>query len=142
MVNDPASARFGNLPTYIVDAHALYWYISHPERLSPAAQAVFRLAEAGLARIVVPAIVVAEVYFLTVKRPPALLPSQLLQHLDALYGFALSALGKPQLEVMDTLADVPELHDRLIAADALIHNAPIITRDVSLHRAKSIRAIW
>jgi len=32
-------------PVYIADTHALYWYLQNPHRLSPAADAVFRLAE-------------------------------------------------------------------------------------------------
>jgi len=132
-----------DVPTYIVDTHALYWYISQATQLTPAADAVFRLAEAGGARILVPAIVVAEIYFLTLKRGQPLLPSRLLHDMDNAPGwFELSELGRAQLEALERLADIPELHDRLIAAEALVFGAPVITADSLLHQAKSIKAIW
>ena len=53
--------------TFVVDTHVLWLYFWHPDRLSVAAQAVFRLAETDNAVIIVPAIVVAEIYFLSVK---------------------------------------------------------------------------
>ena len=66
-----------DLPVFIVDTHSLYWFQNDPAQLSPAADAVFRLAAAGGAHIVVPAIVVAEFYYLTQKLglpvPPAAL---------------------------------------------------------------------
>ena len=52
--------RNPELPTYVADTHALFWYLENPDRLSLAADAVFRLAAAGGALIVVPAIVVAK----------------------------------------------------------------------------------
>ncbi len=141
-MSDPLSTGAVEAPVYVVDSHALYWYIAHPERLSPAAQAVFAAAEARTARIVVPAIVVAETYFLTAKRGAPLSPSELLRGMDRVYGFELSAIGRPQLEALELLQDIPEIHDRLIAADALVRNAPVVTKDVSLHRAEAIQTIW
>ena len=40
-MRDPAA------PVYIADTHALFWYRTNPAKLSPAADAVFRLADAG-----------------------------------------------------------------------------------------------
>ena len=61
---------------FVTDTHALWWYFRSPERLSAAASAVFQLAETGNAIVVVPAIVMAEFYQLSVKlgrplEPPA-----------------------------------------------------------------------
>ena len=52
---------------FVADTHALWWYFRSPERLSVAASAVFQLAETGNATVVVPAIVVAEFYYLSAK---------------------------------------------------------------------------
>ena len=53
------------IPVYVTDTYALFWYRQEPSQLSPAADAVFRLAYVGGARILVPAIVIAELYYLT-----------------------------------------------------------------------------
>ncbi len=46
---------------------ALWWHFRSPERLSVAVSVLFRLIEAGKATAVVPAIVVAEFYYLSAK---------------------------------------------------------------------------
>ena len=66
---------------FVADTHALWWYFQSPERLSIAASAVFQLAETGNATVVVPAIVVAEFYYLSAKLGSPLEPSALLEAL-------------------------------------------------------------
>ena len=67
---------------FVADTHARWWYFRSPERLSAAASVVFQLAETGNATVVVPAIVVAEFYYLSAKLGSALAPSALLEALD------------------------------------------------------------
>ena len=78
-----------------------------PDRLSIAASTVFQLAETGNATVVVPAIVVAEFYYLSVKLGSPLEPSALLEALDSVSGIELSELGRAQLERLDRFPEVP-----------------------------------
>ncbi len=130
------------LSVYVVDTHGLFWYLKDPSRLSPAADAVFRLAETGNAKIIVPAIVVAELYFLTLKRGQPLLPSRLIKDLEEAQGFELSELGRPQLELLEAFENIPEMHDRLIAAEASLVGAPVVTNDSALRALASVSTIW
>ena len=127
---------------FVVDTHALWWYLRFPERLSPAASAIFQLAKTGNATIIVPAIAVAELYFLSVKMRQPFVPSDLLDALASVGGIELSPLGSAQLKEMDTLHEVPEMHDRLIAAESFVHNAPVVTRDEALARSPRVQTIW
>ena len=127
---------------FITDTHALWWYFRSPERLSAAASAVFQLAETGNAVVVVPAIVVAEFYYLSVKLGNPLEPSALLTTLDSVGGIELSELGRAQLERLDRFPEVPEMHDRLIAAEADVIGAPVVTRDEALAASTGISTIW
>lgn len=128
--------------TFVVDTHALYWYLRYPEHLSVAADAVFRLAETGNARIVVPAIVVAELYFLSLKLGQPFSPADLFQAMDGVDGIELSELGRAQLETLGLFTDISEMHDRLIAAEAAVLNAPVVTRDENLARSPHLRTVW
>lgn len=130
------------LPVYVVDTHALYWYRTNPGRLSPAADAVFRLADAGGAHIIVPAIVIAELYYLTQKFGPGASPSAMLADINNSREFVFSELGQRQLEAMEEVSGVSEMHDRLIAAESLAHHAPLITKDEVLRGNAMVDVIW
>jgi PIN domain nuclease of toxin-antitoxin system len=136
MMYDPS------LLVYIVDTRALFWYLKRPGQLSPAADAVFRLAAVGGAQIVAPAIVVAELFYLGEKTGVPLLPSTLLDDINHSREFIFSELGQAQLESMETVDWVPEMHDRLIAAEALVFQAPIISRDEALGASGVVDVIW
>ena len=128
--------------TYIADSHALYWYFKHPERLSPAVDVVFRLAETENALILAPAIVIAELYFLSVKLGQPFSPSEILEAMRGVEGIYLSDLGIAQLERLDLITDIPEMHDRLIAAEAMALDAPLLTRDQTLAQSQHVTTIW
>ena len=129
-------------PVYVADAHSLFWYRRDPGRLSAAADAAFRLAFAGGAYILVPAIVVAELYYLTQKLGSAISPSDLLADINGSREFVFSELGQSQLERLEDVEDVPEMHDRIIAATALAQGAAIITKDESLRRSMAVEVVW
>ena len=127
---------------FVVDTHALWWYLRSPERLSPAASAVFRLAETGNATIIIPAIAIAELYFLSVKMGQPFVPAELLDALASVSGVELPDLGRAQLEKLDVLHEIPEMHDRLIAAESLVRNAPVVTRDQVLTTSPHVQTVW
>ena len=92
--------------------------------------------------LVVPAIVVAEVYYLSVKLgQPFILPN-FLNELATVHGMYISDLGRTQLEMLDRLPEIPEMHDRLIAAEALALGAPVVTRDPVIAASPQVQSIW
>ncbi len=126
----------------MADTHALWWFLKSPERLSAAATAVFRLAGTGNATIVVPALVVAEFYVLSVKLGQPIAPATLLARLDAVGSIEVSDLGRAQLERLELCKEISEMHDRLIAAESLTLEAPVLTRDGTLTASRQIQTIW
>ena len=127
---------------FVVDTHALWWYLKSPEMLTAAAKAVFRLAETGNATLVVPAIAVAEFYYLSAKLGQPFAPSRLLDALTSVGGIELSDLGRVQLEKLDRFPEIPEMHDRLIAAESMALDAPVLTRDETLTASAQIETVW
>ncbi len=127
---------------FVADTHVLWWFLKSPERLSAAATAVFRLAATGNATIVVPSIVVAEFYLLSVKLGQPIAPAELLARLDSVGSIEVSDLGRAQLERLELCQEIPEMHDRLIAAESLTLEAPVLTRDESLTASPQVPTIW
>ena len=132
----------GSPARFVVDTHVLWWYLRTPERLTTAVSAIFRLAETGNATVVVPAIVVAEFYFLSIKLGHPVPPAELLEALAAVRGIYLSELGRAQLMGLDQFPEVPEMHDRLIAAEAASIGAPVVTRDAALSTSPQVETVW
>jgi predicted nucleic acid-binding protein len=48
---------------YVVDTNALIWYLTGDQRLTAPAKAIFAAAEAGQTRLILSAIVLAELYY-------------------------------------------------------------------------------
>lgn len=136
------SSEVQGLPSYVADTHALWWYLGSSDRLSPAADAVFRLIETGNALLIVPAIVIAEMYFLSVKLDHPISPADLFEALDSVEGVVISPLDRQQLSALEDVHDVPGMHDRLIAVEAFVRSAPIITRDQVLTGSQHVSTIW
>jgi len=127
---------------FVADTHALWWFLKSPERLSAAATAVFRLAATGNATIVVPSIAVAESYFLSVKLGQPIAPAELLARLDSVDSIDVSGLGRAQLERLELCQEIPEMRDRLIAAESLTLETPVPTRGESLTASPQVPTIW
>jgi predicted nucleic acid-binding protein len=127
---------------YVTDTHALLWYLTNSPLLSPAASAAFDEADAGQALIYIPAVVLAELYFILAKFN---LP------LNFAAEFARLEAG-PQFEfvpflpgdVTDFAADagVPEMHDRIIVGVARRLGAPCLTRDRAITSSGIVPVIW
>ena len=118
----------GKLPVYVTDTNALFWYLSDASRLSAAADAVFRLA--------------AEILSLTKTLGHPIPAASLIENINQSTEFMLSPLGQDQLIGMEGLDSGLRMHDRLIAAEALAHGAPVITGDPSLWQSEAIESIW
>jgi PIN domain nuclease of toxin-antitoxin system len=126
----------------VLDTHALYWYWYAPARLGPAAQAAFGELEAERNVGLVPQIVIAELHHLLNKLGRSVLVEELLRRVDAAPSLRLEGLARQHLLAFGQLVDIPEMHDRLIGAVALVHDAPVVSRDRQFANHSRIRVVW
>ena len=127
---------------FLVDTHTLWWLLQSSPRLSPAAGSIIREARGGNGTIVVPAIVIAELYHLSVKERQPISPAELMADLASEDWIELTDLGRAQLEYLDRLPEITEMHDKLIAAESIILGAPLLTRDGLLLESPNVETIW
>ena len=133
------------MSSLVLDTHALIWFLSGSDRLSPNAAAAIQEAAKEGHPLIISSVSVVEVIYLTEKGRIEV------THLPSL----LSALRRPDANVLvqpfdldtaetmrkisrDAVVDMP---DRMIAATALQLNLPLITRDAQI-RAASLQTIW
>ena len=129
----------------VADTHALIWYAYADARLSPSALAAFEGAAAEGEQIGFSTISLVEMVYLVEKGRVQV------EALDQL----LAAIDNPDSVLVELPVDhevaiamqqisrdtVPDMPDRIIAATALQHKIPVISRDSQI-RLSEVRTIW
>ncbi len=130
---------------YIVDTHALIWYLESNPRLGPAAKAVL---DNPASELVLPAIGLAEALHIVEKgRTNIFSVAALLADVANDSRITLYPLTLPVLKVSLTATAVPEIHDRLIVATGLyLHSlgetVAILTKDNAIISAALLPVVW
>ncbi len=84
-------------------------------RLPPSVKQIFQMADVGLCKILIPAIVIVEVSYLSERNRIDLLPTELKLYIDQFPSYTVQDLTVAIIETAFQITDIPELHDRLIA---------------------------
>lgn len=131
-----------DLPVYVADTHSLIWYLYASPRLGKAAHAAFESVGRGEARLIVPAIVIAEFVYIAERGKVAVDVDVVIRKLSANPAIEISPLSVERVLAMRGLSSIPEMHDRLIASEARQRGARIITRDTVIRDAKVAGMVW
>jgi len=108
---------------YVADAHALAWYFTNDARLGSQASRVFDLSEKGECLILIPTVVLAELFHISRKRRITLRFEELLEKVERETNFVVTDLDLATIKVLPQTLPLTELHDQIIVATALIHDA-------------------
>ena len=66
----------------------------------------------------------------------------MLDILTGVSGVELSDLGRGQLEILDLFPEIPDIHARLIAAEAVALDAPLVTKNGALAASAQVETVW
>lgn len=128
--------------SYVIDTNVLFWQMTRSSRMSRAAADVFLEADAGQARLVIPFIVLAELYYLNNKYGR---PIDFVAELTSMRSArnAEFVVHQPDdLLDLDRDSAVLEMHDRLVVGVARRMGLPCVTSDRSIHDSKLVPVIW
>ncbi len=132
-------------PLYVADAHTLLWRISDDKRLSKTAGAALDRVDNGEATLVIPAVALAEV-FMTLEKGRIVWVKQtrneVVEGWQNANNIRLTALTAEIVIESLTLIMIPEIFDRLIAAEAKMLNAPLITKDPEIIASGLVTVVW
>ena len=130
------------MSTFVVDTHALVWYIDGDERLSAAAEASL---DDPAGSLVIPTIVLAEVRYLFAKRRIPISFEDVLGAIEADPRCVVYPFDFACVEALDERLD---LHDAIITATALVFrdsidpSTALVTRDQRVRAAGIVETIW
>jgi PIN domain nuclease of toxin-antitoxin system len=130
---------------YVIDAHAIIWYLSGSPRLGANAGMVLRDSASVL---YLPLIALAEACW-AVERGKTSIPSvsALLTDVDADPRITIIPLDRAILDRSLTLTGIGEMHDRQIAATALNLSTPktqvvLLTCDANITASALVPVLW
>ncbi len=131
---------------YVTDTHAFVWHLQASPKLSLNARAIFRDADEGAHRILVPSIVLVElVYLAERKRIESTLIEQafdLLMQKSVNYRVVpLNTIIAKTLGAVNA-TQIPEMPDRIIVATAKCMRSPLITHDRAIINSAIVPVVW
>lgn len=127
---------------YTADTHALAWYWSGSDRLSPMVREILDGAMRSLHEIIVSPLVLAELVIIAEKQRVVFDLTAAITMLKDAPGFryvdltAQTALRTQQLTIL------PDIHDRLIVATALEYGATLLTADLKISASGIVPVAW
>lgn len=127
---------------YVIDTHALYWYLINSPKLSAAASHVFDEADNGQALLYAPSIALAELHYLNKKHNSLLDMAQVIRELEQKAQFVLVPFEGSEVCDFDADSAVPEMHDRIIAGVARRLGVPCVTQDHQITGSGLVAIVW
>jgi predicted nucleic acid-binding protein len=127
---------------YVADTHSLYWYLTASPKLGRGAREVFEQASRGEAEVVIPSIVLAELYYLNEKAGEPLVFKDEMTKLRLAGQFVFTSLDPPHIADFKQDNAIPEMHDRIIAGVARRLNAVCLTRDPEIRSSGLVETCW
>lgn len=131
---------------YIIDTHALLWYLTDDKRLGGSAS---RILDDSKIRLLVPSIVVAEALFILEGKPNlyTLSVSTLMQEVEKDPRMEVVALDWEILVKTLECSAISEMHDRQIVATAMIaqkagFDIAVLTRDSNISDSGLVPVVW
>lgn len=130
------------LSTYIADTHSIVWYLGSPSRLGPHARHAFTEAVAGQGTIIIPVIVLAEIIFAVERGKVTADVRKIIRRIRSLRYFRVAPLRLATILRLQTLTEIPEMHDRIIVAETLLWKGTLVTRDKAITDSGIVATVW
>jgi PIN domain nuclease of toxin-antitoxin system len=129
-------------PRYVVDTHALIWHLKANPALGRSAAAVFAAAARGQTLLLVPSIVIAEMYYVDNKHGLFRDFATVFHDLNRQAYIQMIALTAH--DVLDFGRDnqIPEMHDRIIVGVARRFSAPLLSQDTVITAFDRVKTVW
>jgi PIN domain nuclease of toxin-antitoxin system len=130
---------------YVVDTHALIWYLEGNPKLGNSAKAIL---DAPDSEMILPMIALAEAIDIVCKKRTTILSvADLLNDLATEPRIRIYPLSLGILSESLSAMTIPEMHDRLIVATALHlqrlnHKTAVLTKDPAIIASALVTVIW
>ncbi len=128
------------MDSFVTDTQALVKFMMGKKVINDRSHQAYQSADKGESTIIIPAIVLMEVLYLFEKNR---IDIGLLQTEDLFksQNYQFEPLSFEILKTASEINDIPELHDRLIAATARYLDLPLITNDPVIRDSQFVEVL-
>jgi len=126
---------------YVVDTMAVVLRLEK-RRISVHVKEVFVRAEAGQVELFIPAMVLAEIGYLSEKERIDTSLETAMAYAEKCDTISVEPITAQIVVRAFEISDIPELHDRIIAATAIHRNAMLISNDPVIASSKFLKTLW
>lgn len=127
---------------YVADTIALVRHLTNSRKMGAKAKEIFRKTDRGEDQIILSGITLMEILYLSEKGRidvDLIDVTKLITDSDNYLVFPVDASVVLSAQ---TVEDIPELHDRIIAATAKLLDVPLITHDEIISKSKAVITLW
>ena len=127
---------------FVVDTHALIWFLTKNKKLGKNALNKLKLADENKESIIIPSIVLAEIFYICENKRMVLDFDRILDKIENSSNYLIYDLNLEVIKKLKELTKIRELHDRIIAAIALLSDSKILTKDEKIASSNYVEVIW
>lgn len=140
-INQPAASTPSLPPVYVADTVALVLRLEK-RTMGAAVDQAFQDVEQKKAQLLLPAMVFAEIMYLSERKRITATLADVETYLTTQTSCKAAPLTLEIMKAAQTITDIPELHDRLIAATAVHYKAILLTNDTTISASTSLQTLW
>jgi predicted nucleic acid-binding protein len=111
-------------------------------KLGRKGKAIFISAERGEVKLIIPAMVLAELCYLSERRRIETSLKDFKKYRSNYKSIVIEPMTEEIIEKTFEIDDIPELHDRIIAGTALKAGVELITNDPIISGSRFVNVIW
>ena len=127
---------------YVLDTHALIWFLTSDNKLGKKALELLRRADMGEETIIIPTVVLAEIFYICEKKKEPIRFIDILEKINERSNYIVYDLNLNIILKLEELNKIRELHDRIIIATAVLTDSEIMTRDKNIRESNYVRVVW
>jgi len=125
---------------FVTDTQALIKFMRGQKVINDKCHKAFLKADQGENTIIIPSIVLAEIMYLFEKKRIDVNLIQV-EELMKSPNYQFEPLSLEIIKIASRIDDIPELHDRLIAATARYFDLPLITNDPVIIKSRHVNVL-
>jgi predicted nucleic acid-binding protein len=129
-------------PEYVVDTVALVRYLSKAGKVGKKALAILEAADNDKAKIVIPMVVLVEVFYLSKRARISVSLKEVIKLIEQNSNYRIVDLDLRVLMTAEKINSNLDLHDHLIASTAKYLKLPLLTCDSEIIQSKVVQTIW